>query len=51
MTPEQWDTHWHRIRQDATDTGHDQQAAGELADRETADQFGARPDDHQDGAA
>ena len=44
-TAEAWNTHWHRIWQDAVDEGMEEQAAKYVADRETAEQFGPRPEE------
>jgi hypothetical protein len=49
ITAEDWDVHWHRIYTDACADGVPDYAAGELADRETAEQFGIRPSS-KDGA-
>ncbi len=43
MTPEQWDIHWHRIREDALADGHAPFSAAAIADHETEEQFGPRP--------
>lgn len=43
MTPEVWDIHWHRIREDYRNVGFDDRAAGELADVDTVTEFGPRP--------
>lgn len=43
MTPEQWDTHWDRIRRDAVNAGSLPTEAEAIADTETAEQFGPRP--------
>lgn len=45
MTGEEWDTHWHRIYEDARATGEDVDTACEIADDETAEQFGERAED------
>lgn len=44
MTSEQWDTHWRRICQDLCADGKHIDVAVEIADRETAEQFGPRPE-------
>lgn len=43
MTPDQWDTHWYRIRNSLLDDGYSDAAA--MADQETTEQFGPRPRD------
>lgn len=45
MTSEQWDEHWHRIRQDAINDGAPPTYAEVLADTETTEQFGTRPEE------
>jgi hypothetical protein len=45
VTGEDWDTHWHRIREDALSAGHTRDEAAEIADRETAEQFGPQPEE------
>lgn len=44
MTGEEWDTHWGRIYDDARAAGEDVDTACEVADVETAEQFGDRPE-------
>jgi hypothetical protein len=43
ITPEQWDTHWHRIREQALTEGAQPTEAEAIADTETIEQFGPRP--------
>lgn len=43
MTPDEWDEHWYRIREDHLDHGVPKPVAGQRADKETAEQFGPRP--------
>lgn len=43
LTPEEWDQHWFRIREGHLNDGHDERAATAMADLDTADQFGPRP--------
>ncbi len=45
MTAEEWDTHWYRIKEDAIYEGADEEVAERIADRETAEQFGPRPEE------
>lgn len=45
MTGEEWDTHWYRIYSEATPVGMTDAEAAEVADRETVEQFGSRPED------
>lgn len=45
MTPQQWDVHWDRIRGDLVADGADPDLAIELADEETTEQFGPRPEE------
>lgn len=47
VTPEDWDTHWYRIRNQALMDGREPIEAEVLADVETAEQFGARPGQEQ----
>lgn len=44
MTAEEWDTHWHRIKEDWVRDGQSDSVAAILADEETAIQFGPRPE-------
>jgi hypothetical protein len=41
---ETWDTHWWRIYNDAR-AGSDADTASEIADDETGEQFGVRPEE------
>jgi hypothetical protein len=43
VTPEQWDIHWHRIREQALTEGAQPVEAEAIADTETAEEFGTRP--------
>lgn len=43
MTSEQWDIHWHRIREQALTEGALPTEAEAVADTETGEQFGPRP--------
>lgn len=43
VTPADWDVHWGRIRDDALTGGALPTEAEALADTETAEQFGQRP--------
>lgn len=45
VTAEAWDVHWRRIWEDCVDEGMDEQAAKYVADRETTEQFGRRPEE------
>lgn len=45
MTAEEWDTHWYRIKEDALLDTADERAAEAVADHETTEQFGARPEE------
>lgn len=45
MTPEQWDVHWFDIWVAAMEDGATKPEADELADRETPEQFGPRPEE------
>lgn len=47
MTTEDWDTHWYRIREDYRVIGFDDRAAEELADHDTVEQFGPRPQERE----
>lgn len=50
MTGEEWDTHWGRIYDDARRSGEDVDTACEIADDETTEQFGDRPEDTKETA-
>lgn len=43
MNPEQWDTHWYRIRDQLDETGLQPTEAAAMADVQCAEQFGPRP--------
>lgn len=45
MTGEEWDTHWGRIYDDARASGEGPDTSCEIADGETWEQFGPRPED------
>lgn len=43
-TAEAWDTHWYRIWEDCVNDGMEEQAAKAVAEKETTEQFGRRPE-------
>lgn len=47
ITAAEWDTHWWRIYNDGLTGGDDIDTACEVADDETAEQFGERPAEEQ----
>lgn len=44
-----WDVHWFRIYEDALIDGIGEQWAGEIADQETEQEFGPRPEEERQG--
>lgn len=44
MTGEDWDVHWWRIYLDAVRDGEGEENAAVLADHDTVEQFGPRPE-------
>lgn len=45
MTAEEWDSHWYRIRGQLLDDGALPAEAAALADIQTRDEFGPRPEE------
>lgn len=45
MTSEEWDTHWYRIHKQLRETGLQPVEAAAMADTQTSEQFGQRPEE------